>query len=157
MTSAIGVYIRLIVSGVGGFLAWFLGGWDSLLYLLITFTVVDYVTGVLRGIMFKCLSSKIGYKGLIRKVMIFVVVGLASLTDSYLLGGVEVLRSIVICFYIANEGISMLENASAIGLPIPRKLKEALVQLRDTENTKEAPPSKKKDSGYSDKNKNSKE
>jgi len=138
----IGVILRVSIAAIGGFLSWFFGGWDSLLYLLITFTAVDYLTGVLRGFLDRNLSSKRGYKGLIRKVMIFVIVGVANLTDNYLLGGVEVLRSIVICFYIANEGISMLENAAAVGLPVPQKLKDVLVQLHEKEKNKEKGDSK---------------
>ncbi len=117
-------------AGVGGFLGWYLGGMDGFMYTLIAFVTVDYVTGVLRAIVEKKLSSRIGAQGIAKKVALFLVVGIGHLIDAYLLGGAGApLRTAVVFFYIANEGVSLLENASAIGLPVPEKLKEMLAQL----------------------------
>ncbi len=115
---------------IGGLLGWYLGGLDGFLYALITFVVVDYITGVLRAIVEKKLSSRIGAHGIAKKVAIFLVVGIGHLIDTYLISGTGApLRTAVIFFYIANEGVSLLENATAIGLPVPEKLKEVLAQL----------------------------
>ncbi len=117
-------------AGIGGFLGWYLGGLDGFMYTLIAFVTVDYVTGVLRAIVEKQLSSRIGAQGIAKKVALFLVVGIGHLIDAYLLGGTGApLRTAVVFFYIANEGVSLLENASAIGLPVPEKLKEMLAQL----------------------------
>lgn len=115
---------------IGGTLGWYLGGIDGFLYALIAFSVVDYITGVLRAIVEKKLSSRIGAHGIAKKVAIFLVVGIGHLIDTYLISGAgSPLRTAVIFFYIANEGVSLLENATAIGLPVPEKLKEVLAQL----------------------------
>jgi toxin secretion/phage lysis holin len=114
---------------VGGFFGWFLGGMDGFIFALIAFTVVDYLTGVMRAIIEKELSSRVGARGIFKKILIFLLVGVAHLADVYLLGDGDALRTAVIFFYISNEGVSLLENASVIGLPIPEKLKEALAQL----------------------------
>lgn len=117
-------------AGIGGVIGWYLGGLDGFLYALIAFVVVDYLTGVLRAIYEKRLSSRIGAQGITKKVAIFLVVGIGHLVDFYLLGSEgAALRTAVIFFYIANEGISLLENATAIGLPVPDKLKNVLQQL----------------------------
>jgi toxin secretion/phage lysis holin len=120
---------QAVFAAVGGFLGWFLGGMDGFLYALIAFVVVDYLTGVMRAVVEKQLSSRIGAHGIVKKVAIFLIVGVAHLVDLYLLGNGEALRTAVIFFYISNEGISLLENAAAIGLPVPEKLKDALAQL----------------------------
>jgi toxin secretion/phage lysis holin len=124
-------WIQLGFSAVGGFLGWFLGGVDGLLYTLIAFVVVDYITGVLRAIAEKKLSSKIGAHGITKKIMIFLLVGVAHMLDVEIIGNGSILRDAVIFFYISNEGISLLENASKIGLPIPQKLTDILEQLHD--------------------------
>jgi len=117
-------------AGIGGVLGWYLGGLDGFLYALIAFVMVDYITGVLRAIVEKQLSSRIGSRGIAKKVAIFLVVGIGHLVDVYLLGGNgSALRTAVIFFYISNEGISLLENSVAVGLPVPEKLKEVLSQL----------------------------
>jgi toxin secretion/phage lysis holin len=119
-------------AGIGGVIGWYLGGLDGFLYALIAFVVVDYITGVLRAIVEKQLSSRIGAKGIAKKVAIFLVVGVGHLADAYLFGGEgAALRTAVVFFYIANEGVSLLENATAIGLPVPDKLKDVLQQLHD--------------------------
>ena len=121
--------IQLGLAAVGGFLGWFLGGMDGFIYALIAFVVVDYLTGVMRAVVEKELSSRVGARGIFKKIVIFLLVGVAHLADVYLLGDGDALRTAVIFFYISNEGISLLENAAVIGLPIPAKLKDALAQL----------------------------
>lgn len=114
---------------IGGFLGWYLGGWDGFLYTLLVFMVVDYLTGVLCAIDEKKLSSAVGFRGLTRKILILLLVGIAHCLDLYLLKNGSVMRDATICFYISNEGISLLENSSRLGLPIPPKLKNVLQQL----------------------------
>ncbi|MGX6991072.1 phage holin family protein [Pseudolactococcus reticulitermitis] len=124
-------WIQLSLSAIGGFVGWFLGGFDGLLYTLVAFVVVDYITGILRAIADKKLSSKIGAHGITKKMMIFLLVGAAHLLDVEIIRNGNVLRDAVVFFYISNEGISLLENASKIGLPIPQKLRDILEQLHD--------------------------
>lgn len=130
--------IQLIFSAVGGWLGYFLGGCDGLLYALITFVVIDYITGVMCAIINRELSSAVGFKGIFRKVLIFLLVGIANIIDVQVVGTGAVLRTAVIFFYISNEGVSLLENAGHLGLPIPEKIKTVLEQLHDrAENGKE--------------------
>ena len=123
--------IQLVFAAIGGWLGWFLGGCDGLLYALIAFVVVDYVTGVMCAVVDKKLSSAVGFRGIFKKVLIFVMVGVGNIIDVQVLGQAGVLRTAVIFFYLSNEGVSMLENAGHLGLPIPAKLKEVLEQLHD--------------------------
>lgn len=130
--------IQLIFTAVGGWLGYFLGGCDGLLYALIAFVVIDYITGVMCAIIDKKLSSAVGFKGIFRKVLIFLLVGIANIIDVQVIGTGAVLRTAVIFFYISNEGVSLLENAGHLGLPIPEKIKTVLEQLHDrAENGKE--------------------
>ena len=130
--------IQLIFSAVGGWLGYFLGGCDGLLYALIAFVVIDYITGVMCAIIDRKLSSAVGFKGIFRKVLIFLLVGIANIIDVQVIGTGAVLRTAVIFFYISNEGVSLLENAAHLGLPIPEKIKTVLEQLHDrAENGKE--------------------
>lgn len=128
--------IQLIFAGVGGWLGYFLGGWDGLLYALIAFVVIDYITGVMCAISNHTLSSEVGFKGICRKVLIFLLVGIGSILDLHVIGSGSVLRTAVIFFYISNEGVSILENAAHLGLPVPEKIKVVLEQLHDR-STKE--------------------
>lgn len=114
---------------LGGFLGWFLGGADGFLYALIAFVAVDYLTGVMCAIADKKLSSEIGAKGVFKKVLIFVLVGVGNVIDSLVLGDGGAIRTTVIFFYLSNEGVSLLENAGHLGLPIPDKLRDVLAQL----------------------------
>lgn len=123
--------IQLIFAGIGGWLGYFLGGCDGLLYALIAFVVVDYITGVMCAIADHTLSSEVGFKGICRKVLIFLLVGIANILDVQVIGTGSVLRTAVVFFYISNEGISLIENAGHLGLPIPAKMKEVLEQLHD--------------------------
>ncbi len=123
--------IRLWSASTGAVLGNFRGGNDGLLYALIVFVVVDYVTGVLCAVAEKNLASSIGFRGIFQKVMIFLLVGIANVLDTKILGASAMLRSAVIFFYVANEGISILENAGRMGLPVPEKMKGVFRQLHD--------------------------
>ena len=113
-------FIQMVFMAVGGWLGWFMGGCDGLLYALIAFVVIDYLTGVMCAFADHTLSSEVGFRGICRKVLIFLLVGMANILDVA-----------VIFFYISNEGVSLLENAGHLGLPIPKKMQEVLEQLHD--------------------------
>ena len=123
--------IQFIFTAVGGWLGYFLGGCDGLLYALIAFVAIDYITGVMCAVIDRKLSSAVGFKGIFRKVLIFLLVGIANIIDVQVVGTGAVLRTAVIFFYISNEGVSLLENAGHLGLPIPEKIKTVLEQLHD--------------------------
>ena len=123
--------IQLIFATVGGWLGYFLGGCDGLLYALIAFVAIDYITGVMCAISDKTLSSEVGFKGICRKVLIFLLVGIGHIVDAQVIGSGGVLRTAVIFFYLSNEGVSLIENAAHLGLPVPDKLKAVLEQLHD--------------------------
>ena len=123
--------IQVIFTGVGGWLGYFLGGCDGLLYALVLFVVVDYITGVMCAAADHKLSSEVGFRGICRKVLIFLLVGIGHVLDAQIIGTGSVLRTAVIFFYLSNEGVSLLENAGHLGLPIPEKLKVVLEQLHD--------------------------
>lgn len=123
--------IQLVFAAVGGWLGYFLGGYDGLLYALVVFMAADYITGIMCAVSDKKLSSEVGFKGICRKVLILMLVGIANLLDLQVIGTGAVLRTAVIFFYLSNEGVSLLENAAHLGLPIPEKLKAILAQLHD--------------------------
>ena len=123
--------IQIIFTAVGGWLGYFLGGCDGLLVALVVFAVTDYITGVMCAIADKKLSSEIGFKGICRKVIIFMLVGIAHVLDVNVIATGSVLRTAVIFFDLSNEGVSLLENAAHLGLPVPEKLKDVLEQLHD--------------------------
>ena len=123
--------IQLIFAAVGGWLGYFLGGCDGLLYALIAFVVIEYITGVMCAVSDKTLSSEVGFKGICRKVLIFLLVGIGHIVDAQVIGSGGVMRTAVIFFYLSNEGISLIENAAHLGLPVPDKLKAVLEQLHD--------------------------
>lgn len=123
--------IQFAFAAIGGWLGYFLGGCDGLLYALIAFVVIDYLTGVMCAINDKTLSSEVGFRGICRKVLIFLLVGIANILDIHVIGTGSVLRTAVIFFYISNEGVSLLENASHLGLPVPKKIKAVLEQLHE--------------------------
>lgn len=129
--------IQFIFAGIGGWLGWFLGSCDGLLYALLVFVIVDYITGVMCAISDHSLSSEVGFKGICRKVLMFILVGVANIMDVQVIGTGSVLRTAIIFFYISNEGVSLLENAGHLGLPIPEKLKSVLEQLHDRAEEKE--------------------
>ena len=129
--------IQLMFTAVGGWLGWFLGGCDGLLYGLIAFVVIDYITGVMCAINDQSLSSEVGFRGICRKVLIFLMVGIANILDVNVIGTGSVLRTAVIFFYISNEGVSLMENAAHLGLPVPEKIKVVLEQLHNRAEDKE--------------------
>ena len=123
--------IQFLFAGIGGWLGYLLGGCDGLLIALLLFVITDYITGVMCAIADKKLSSAVGFKGICKKVLIFLLVGIANILDMQVIGTGSVLRTAVIFFYISNEGVSLLENAGHLGLPIPVKIKAVLEQLHD--------------------------
>lgn len=128
---------QLAFAAIGGGLGWFFGEMDGFFYALIAFVVIDYMTGVMCAILDKTLSSNVGFRGIFRKVLIFVMVGIGHVIDTQLIGNGDALRTAVIFFYISNEGVSLLENAAHVGLPVPEKLKDVLAQLHDRTEKKE--------------------
>ena len=127
-------YIQAIFTALGGWLGWFLGGCDGLIYAVIAFVVIDYITGLMCAVVNKQLSSEVGFRGIFRKVLIFMLVSVGNIIDQQLIGGGSVLRTAVIFFYLSNEGISIIENAGNLGLPVPHKLKDILAQLKEKED-----------------------
>jgi len=130
-------WIQVVITAIGGFFGWFLGGADGFLYALLVFVVIDYLTGVLCAIADRSLSSEVGFIGISRKVLIFVLVGVANILDVYVIGDGSVLRTAIVFFYLSNEGISLLENSAHLGLPIPEKLKDVLEQLHNKSDEEE--------------------
>lgn len=128
---------QLIFTAIGGYMGWFLGGVDGFMYALITFVVIDYVTGLMVAVLERKLSSEVGFRGIFKKVLIFAFVGIGNIIDVYLLKNGSAIRTAVIFFYISNEGISIIENSAKIGLPIPQKLKDILEQLNKEEKINE--------------------
>lgn len=126
--------LQIVVAAVGGYIGYFLGGWDGFLYALVAFVVIDYLTGIMAAILEKRLSSEVGFRGIFKKVLIFSLVAVAHIIDSQLIQTGSAIRTAVIFFYLSNEGISIVENASKIGLPIPVKLKTVLEQLNKEES-----------------------
>lgn len=122
---------QLAFTLVGGWLGYFLGGCDGLILALVLFVVADYITGVMCAVTDKKLSSSIGFKGIFRKVLIFMLVGIANIIDFQVIKQGSVIRTAVIFFYLSNEGLSLIENAAHLGLPVPEKLKNVLEQLHD--------------------------
>lgn len=127
-------WVQMAFAAIGGGLGWFLGGWDGFLYALVAFVVIDYLTGLMAAAVEKNLSSEVGYRGIFKKILIFMLVGIGSILDRQIIGDGSVLRTAVIFFYISNEGISIIENAGRIGLPIPQKFKDILEQLKTKED-----------------------
>lgn len=122
---------------IGAFLGFYFGKLDGLLIVLCIFSIIDYLTGIISAIIQKNLSSAIGFKGLMKKMLMFIFVGMANLIDIYLIGSGQVLRSAVIFFYLSNEGLSITENAVEIGLPIPPVLTKFLKKVNEASQNKE--------------------
>ena len=123
--------VQYAFAALGGAVGAVMGGFDGFLYALIVFVVVDYLTGIMAAILNKRLSSEVGFHGIFKKVVIFALVAVGHIVDTHVIQNGSVIRTAVIFFYLSNEGISILENASRIGLPVPQKLKDVLEQLRD--------------------------
>ena len=123
--------IKIIITTMGTALTWLFGSWDTALIVLVCFMILDYITGVLRSYVNKTVSSDVGLKGIARKSVILIVLIVAVLLDRLLNANTWVFRTLVAYFYISNEGISLLENCVGLGLPVPEKLKDALLQLKE--------------------------
>ena len=123
--------LQMACAAVGGWIGYFMGGMDGMLIALIVFMVLDYITGLMCAVMDKKLSSAVGFRGICKKVLILMLVGVANIMDVHVIRTGSALRGAVICFYLSNEGVSVLENAGRLGLPIPEKLKVILAQLHD--------------------------
>ena len=123
--------VQIVIAATGGWLGYFLGGWDGFLYALLAFVVIDYVTGLMCAVLDKKLSSEVGFRGIFKKVIMFALVCVGHIIDESIIGDGSVIRTAVIFFYLSNEGVSILENAAHIGLPIPGKLKDILEQLHN--------------------------
>jgi len=108
----------------------FLGAYDGLLHALVVFAVIDYITGILQAISDRQLSSEIGAHGIVKKVAMFALVGIANMIDLHIVGSEHLVRSATLWFYLSNEGISIIENITAMGVPVPEKLKEVLQQIK---------------------------
>ena len=135
--------IQAIFTAVGGWLGWFLGGCDGLLIALLIFVALDYITGVMCAVVDHQLSSEVGFKGIFRKVLIFALVGVGHVLDVNVIGTGSILRTAIVFFYLSNEGVSLLENAAHLGLPVPQKLKVVLEQLHDRAEKSDIPPDEK--------------
>lgn len=129
--------IQIIFTAIGGYVGWLMGGFDGFMYALLAFVVIDYITGLMVAVLEKKLSSEVGFRGIFKKILIFVMVGIGNIIDTYLIKGGSAIRTAVIFFYLSNEGISILENTGKIGLPIPEKLKKALEQLNKEDKSNE--------------------
>lgn len=126
--------LQLIFTATGGYIGYFLGGFDGLIYALVAFVVIDYITGLMAAIIEKKLSSDIGFRGIFKKVLIFTLVGIGHTIDFYLIEKGSAVRTAVIFFYLSNEGLSIIENASKVGLPIPEKLRMVFTELKKGDN-----------------------
>ena len=134
--------IQIAITAIGGWLGYFVGGMDGMLIALIVLMSLDYISGVMCAIADRKLSSAIGFKGICKKVLILMLVGVANVVDVHVIGSGNALRGAVVCFYLSNEGLSLLENAAHIGLPVPDKLREALAQLHGREDKSNATDSR---------------
>lgn len=132
--------LQMAFTAIGGWLGYFVGGVDGLMTALIIFMVIDYITGLMCAVADKKLSSAVGFKGICKKVLIILLVGVAHIVDLHVVGTGSALRSAVVCFYLSNEGVSLLENAAHLGLPIPDRFKMALEQLHDRDGKNSATP-----------------
>ncbi len=125
--------LQIAITGIGGWLGYVLGGMDGLLIALVVFITIDYITGIMCAVIDKKLSSAVGAKGIFKKVLILMLVGIANVIDVHVVGTGSALRGATVCFYLSNEGLSILENTVHLGLPVPEKLKEVLSQLHNRE------------------------
>ena len=126
--------VKSICAAMGAISGFLFGKLNGLFYALIAMMVIDYISGVLIAVLNKRLSSEIGFKGLVKKLFMLMLVAMGHILDSQVIGTGAVIMSAVQLFFIANEGISVLENASRLGLPVPQKLKELLEQLKEDDN-----------------------
>ena len=125
------IIIDSVAGTIGAVLGFMYGEVTGLFWALVAFMVLDYISGILAAISVRKLSSKVRFKGIVKKLLILVFVSVGHITDTYVLGGVPVAMTAVILFYIANEGISIVENATELGLPVPQKIKNVLEQIKN--------------------------
>lgn len=125
---------QMFFAGLGAALGFLIGGFDIAIIVLIAFVVIDYLTGVIKAVYTKKLSSEVGFTGILKKLVIFMVVIIGHLIDSLLPGELTGVRTMIIFFYISNEGISIIENCAAIGIPIPQKIVKVLQQLQQNDD-----------------------
>ena len=123
-------WLQMAIAAIGGFLGWLMGGWDGFLYALVVFVTIDYISGVLAAIVERKLSNEVGFKGIAKKVFVFMLVAVGHIIDKCIIGEESIIRTAIVFFYCSEEGISIIENAARIGLPIPQKLKNILEQLK---------------------------
>lgn len=123
--------LQIVFAALGGYIGWFLGGLDGLLYALLAFVILDYITGVMLAAIEKRLSSDIGFRGIFRKLLIIALVGIGHIIDCYVIEKGGAVRTAVIFFYLSNEGLSILENSTRLGLPVPEKLKSIFLELKE--------------------------
>lgn len=135
--SKIQIIIDSIAGAVGAVLGFMYGEVSGLFWALIAFMALDYITGVIVAIIEKRLSSEVGFRGLAKKFLILVFVAVGHIADTYILGGTPAAMSAVMLFYIANEGISIIENAAALGLPVPKKITGLMEQIRNKSESEE--------------------
>ena len=135
--SKIQIIIDSIAGAVGAVLGFMYGEVNGLFWALIAFMALDYITGVVVAIIEKRLSSEVGFRGLAKKFLILVFVAVGHIADTYILGGTPAAMSAVMLFYIANEGISIIENAAALGLPVPKKLTSIMEQIKNKSESEE--------------------
>ena len=129
--------VQIAITAIGGWLGYFMGGMDGMLIALIVLMSLDYISGIMCAVIDRKLSSAIGFKGICKKVLILMLVGVANILDIHVVGEGSALRGAVIAFYMSNEGLSLLENAAHIGLPVPDPLKNALAQLHGRDEKEE--------------------
>lgn len=125
--------LRIAAAGIGGIATYIWGPWDALIIALVAMVAIDYITGIIKAAMQGKLSSLVGFKGLLKKVAIFLLVAVGVMVDKIIPATNEAVRNAVIFFYIANEGLSILENAGELGLPLPAALKKSLEKMKDKE------------------------
>ena len=122
--------LQLIFTAIGGFIGWYLGGVDGLVYALVAFVVIDYITGLMLALLERKVSSKIGFKGIFKKILIFIFVGIGNIVDLHIIKNGSAIRTAVIFFYLSNEGLRIIENATKLGLPVPEQLKAVFTELK---------------------------
>lgn len=123
--------VKSVSGAIGAIVGFMYGEINGLFIAIIALMVLDYITGILCAIVTKTLSSEVGFRGLVKKFVILIVIAVGHLVDAYVIGTGSAVMSAVMLFFAANEGISILENAAILGLPIPQKLKDVLEQLKD--------------------------
>ena len=139
--------VQIAITAIGGWLGYMLGGMDGLLIALVVFMAIDYLTGIMCAIIDKKLSSAIGFRGIFKKMLILMLVAVANIIDVHVVGTGSALRGATVCFYLSNEGLSILENAVHLGLPVPEKLKDVLAQLHNRDKKDDTTDNDDKDDG----------